>query len=133
MKKETRSIDYIFLSITATLVILGIFAFFLGIIIGILRYASIQYELGDYALRLNRGIISKAEISIPFKNIQDVDLNQSILLRIFGFATLVILSGGEDEKNEGNKEVFNVIDVNLAKSLREALTKKSEVQQVKEV
>ncbi len=56
----------------------GILIIIFGIIGAVMKYFGIAYELGDYSLKLTHGIVSKFEISIPYKNIQDIDLNQKI-------------------------------------------------------
>lgn len=119
--------------ILVVLFFIGIFAIIFGIISAIMKYAGISYELGEYSLKLKHGIISNFEISIPFKNIQDIDLNQSIFYRLIGVAKLRVLSGGEDEKGQGNEVVFEVIDYGKAEELRMILTQKSEIQQVKQI
>jgi len=57
-------------------------------------YISFRYKLEDNDLSFEKGILSIQEISVPFHQIQNVDIEQSILYRIFGLADLVILTAG---------------------------------------
>jgi uncharacterized membrane protein YdbT with pleckstrin-like domain len=107
----------------------------LGIIINIIRYFSFGYRLDDEALRFRRGIISVDEISILYHNIQDVDLDQSVLGRIFGIAELYVITAGRGEPNERaeTEATFHVMDVGKARDLQRTLLDRGSVQKVKAV
>ena len=53
------------------------------------------------ALKIKRGILSKEEIAIPYRQIQDVDIEQSISDRMWGVARLAILTAGHEETKQG--------------------------------
>ena len=100
-----------------------------------LIYDNYLFMLDEDALRIRRGIISKEEIAIPYRQIQDVDIEQSIGDRMWGVARLVILTAGrEDERNpeNGNESegVFPALARDLAESLQNDLLKRTNVQKV---
>ncbi len=85
------------------------------------------------ALKIRRGILSKEEIAIPYRQIQDVDVDQSISDRIWGVARLAILTAGQEKTGEGNDEsegIFPAIDRVLAESLQTELLKRADIEKV---
>ena len=107
----------------------------IGLIFNLLHYFSTTFGMDDYGFKLHRGIISKNEISIPYHQIQDVDVDQSVFGRLLGIGKLIILTAGNENREKNGEEsevVFNIIDISLAKSLQKSLIEKSSVQLVKE-
>ncbi len=114
---------------------LFIFAFFViaaGVVRSWIKYVSCTFVLGEHALIIKRGIISKKEISIPYRQIQNVNLEQSAIYRIMNVSKLIILTAGQDGNDTvGESEgVFDVIDASVAKYLQEDLLKRTNIQQV---
>jgi putative membrane protein len=119
--------------------VLGAWALFVLIfamtfLIAYLTYANYLFMLGDDALKIRRGILSKEEIAIPYRQIQDVDVDQSISDRMWGVARLAILTAGHEEAKEGEEDdsegVLPAIDRALAESLQAELLKRADVQKV---
>ena len=91
--------------------------------------------LDDDALKVRHGIFSREEIAIPYRQIQDVDIDEDITDRIWGVCRLVILTAGhEDEpRPEGESEgILPVIDKTLAQQLQAELLRRTDVQRVVE-
>ncbi len=111
----------------AIIILLSLFIIVLGLVLSIIKYISSTYILEDYALVLRHGLIGKTEVLIPYKQIQSVDTNQSIFLRIIGLSNLVVLSAGNEEGRSGVKadEVFRVIDSRIAEYLKEELLRRA--------
>jgi uncharacterized membrane protein YdbT with pleckstrin-like domain len=103
-----------------------------------LVYDNYLFMLGDEALRIKRGIIGKEEIAIPYRQIQDVDVEQSISDRIWGIARVVILTAGREEgKSEDGSEdesegVFPALVKDLADALQSELLRRTDIQKVTE-
>jgi uncharacterized membrane protein YdbT with pleckstrin-like domain len=94
-------------------------------------YSSHVFMLDEYALHIRSGILNRNEIAIPYRQVQDVSLNESYLQRMFGVAELSILTAGhEDTKDEKASADFPLIDKSYALALQEELSKRSSVQQV---
>ncbi|WP_108811410.1 PH domain-containing protein [Sphingorhabdus sp. Alg231-15] len=75
----------------------------LAIIIGItaLIWSRFTYHVGPKEIRIKSGLISRNNRSIPFDRIQDVSLEQKLISRILGLATVKLetgAGGGEDGK-----------------------------------
>ncbi len=110
--------------------------FLVVILVSWLIYINYQFALQDDALKIRRGVFSREEIAIPYRQIQDVDIEQDITDRMLGVCRLVILTAGheDEQKPEGESEgILPVIDKNLAEQLQAELLKKTDVQRVTEV
>jgi uncharacterized membrane protein YdbT with pleckstrin-like domain len=119
--------------------VLGVWALFaltfiITFLVGYLTYVNYLFILDADALKIKRGILSKEEIAIPYRQIQDVDLEQSISDRIWGLARIAILTAGHEEAKEGDEDdsegILPAIDRSLAESLQAELLKRADVQKV---
>lgn len=120
----------------ALLFLLFMILLLIGIISSLIKYFGTVYSLDDYAFRLTKGIIGKNEISIPYKHIENVDVQQSIFFRIFGLSRMVIFSAGNpqsDKNDDSTDQVFDIIDTGKAEYLKSYLLKKAEIEEVVEV
>jgi len=113
----------------------SLFALLIGVEISWLSYMDCTFHLGEDAFTIKRGILTKTQISIPYRQIQDVYLNQSLLQRMLGVSKLVILTGGDDENDKEGEAagIFEIIDAVTAESLKEVIIERSNVQKVVEV
>ncbi len=88
----------------------------------------------DSAFEIRRGFLSKTETLVPYRNIQNVYTDQSILYRIFGLATLIVLTAGSDSVSGHPitlQGMFDTIDVSVADILEQQLISRTAVQPVK--
>lgn len=117
------------------LLIISIFVLIVGVIMSWLSYISCTFILGDNAFIIRRGILSKKEVSIPYRQVQDVTIEQSFSHRMMGVSKLIVLTAGNDDVDkEGESEgIFNIIDSTVAVKMREFLLQKISVQTVQEV
>lgn len=128
------SINTVFLYVVGALYVASIIVLAIGLLVNLLHYIGCRFNLDTYAFRLRRGIFSRDDISIPYRQIQDVDVDQSVLGRLFGIGKLIILTAGNNENNAHGEEsevVFGIVDISVAKYLQKALTEKSSIQLVK--
>ena len=97
-------------------------------------YLSFRYKLEDNDLSFEKGLLSIQEISVPFHQIQNVDIEQSIFYRIFNLADLVILTAGHEDPGHGIKDeseiVMPALNVKEARRLQQYLLDRSNVQRV---
>jgi uncharacterized membrane protein YdbT with pleckstrin-like domain len=70
--------------------------------------------------------LSKKEISIPYRQIQDINIEQTFYFKMMGVSKLVVLTAGSDDNDkEGEAEgIFEVIDSSVAEKIREELLQK---------
>lgn len=59
-----------------------------------LTYRFWRYQLTDSTLKIERGVIWKKYISIPFGRIQNVDIYRGVWARIFGLSDLQVQTAG---------------------------------------
>jgi uncharacterized membrane protein YdbT with pleckstrin-like domain len=108
----------------------------IALFIAYLNYQNYQIMLSDDSLKIKKGIFSKLEIAIPFRQIQDVDIEQSVQFRMFGLSKLIILTAGhEDETEQGidkdeSEGLIPVVDQTLATQLQTELLKRADIQKV---
>ena len=114
--------------------VLFVLTFVITFLVAYLTYANYVFTLDADALKIKRGILSKEEIAIPYRQIQDVDVEQSISDRLWGVARLAILTAGHEETKAGEEDdsegILPAIDRSLAESLQAELLKRADVQKV---
>jgi uncharacterized membrane protein YdbT with pleckstrin-like domain len=106
-----------------------------GMVLAWIKYLSCTFTFGDVAFNIERGILSKKEIAIPYRQIQNVNIEQSFSHRLMGVSKLIIQTAGDDDnEKEGEASgVFDVIDSRIAEETRNILLQKANVQTFKEV
>lgn len=82
-----------------------------------LSWNRFRYGIGQRELVIESGILNRTRRSIPFERIQDVDIEQGPLARLFGLAKLKVQTGG----SSADEGVLDSVSVAEAQRLREAL------------
>jgi membrane protein YdbS with pleckstrin-like domain len=94
-----------------------------------LSYRFWKYEITEDAVRIERGVIWKKYISIPYERIQNVDIYRGVLARILGLSTLNIQTAGYSGagRHGGIASEGNIpgISVDIAEQLRDDLIKRA--------
>ncbi len=115
----------------------SIAAFFITLVVTWLIYKSNQFALGPDSLRIKRGVLNKEERAIPYRQIQNVDIDQDISFQVLGVARLVVTTAGEEDagQNEANdpEGVLPALDAKAAIALRDELLRRANVEEVNEV
>jgi len=129
-------------ALEATLII-----FILSLLIGAvaftlawLTYINYVFLMAEDSFKIKRGILNKTENAIPYRQIQNVDIERSFMFQMLGLSRLIILTAGhEDETPKGTPSVSDeaegvipAIDKNLAEQLQTELLKRAEIQKVVE-
>ena len=107
-----------------------VYAFFVGWLV----YINYTFALEDDAFKIRRGVLSKKETAIPYRQIRDVNIERSISQQIYGVSKLVILTVGEESLSSSVSEsvlpVVDNIDKNLAVIFQAELLKRANVQKI---
>ena len=87
---------------------------------------------------IKRGVINKDEISIPYRQIANVDVEQTFVHQLLGVARVAILTAGREDKNGDTNEDFSegalpVIGKDKAEEMRDILIKRANVEKVQNV
>ena len=92
--------------------------------------------MAEDSFKIKRGFFSKTENAIPYRQIQNVDIEQDFIFQLLGLARLIILTAGhEDERPEEKDEAEGVIpavDKKIAEWMQTELLKRADVQKVTE-
>ena len=103
-------------------------------IVGWLVYVNYTFSLEDDAFKIRRGVISKKETAIPYRQIRDVNIERSFFQQIAGVSKLVILTVGEESLSSNVSEsvlpVVDNIDKHLALAAQAELLKRANVQKI---
>ena len=109
-------------------------AFTIALIMALTSYFSFRYKLEDNFLSILEGIFSRQKISIPFFQIQNVDIEQNIIHHILGLARLIILTTGHQDpkhsKTEENEVTIPALNIGEALRLQKFLLDHSDVQKI---
>lgn len=100
---------------------LGIFCFI--VITAFLRYWFFKFYV-DYPLKefvIESGIFNKTKTTIPFHKIQKVNIDQSLIQRIFNVYKLELDTAGSDEKEASIKAISQEMALELKKQLLESV------------
>ena len=82
-----------------TAMVAGLAIILIGAGSAYLRWRKFTYTINEEDIRVEWGILSRAARSVPFERIQDVSIEQTLLPRLFGLATVKFETGsggGED-------------------------------------
>ena len=114
---------------------LFLITFALTVLVSWLIYANYKFYLGEDSLKIKRGILNKEEIAIPYRQIQDVDIERDLAFQMMGLSRIIILTAGHEDDNSKNDEsegILPAMDRALAEWLQVQLLEKANVQKVTE-
>ncbi|MDD4989286.1 MAG: PH domain-containing protein [Candidatus Pacebacteria bacterium] len=116
---------------------LFLFACVFALLSAYAAYSAFRYKVDENGFAIEQGIFSKDEISLPFKQIQNIDVEQSILYRIFGMSNLVILTAGHEDKGFDTREESEIVIPAMtfadAKELQKFLLEKANIDEVRPI
>ena len=112
------------------LILLTVLTFLIAFIAGWIDYAEYSFNFEEYDIRMKRGLIKKKETSIPYRQIQDVNIERDPTFQLLGLSRLIITTAGHEETGEkGMSEVVvEAMDKKLAEEMRNMLQQKIGVQ-----
>lgn len=87
-------------------------------------YKYWKYQLIDSAIKIEKGIILKKYISIPYDRIQNVDIYRGILAQILGLSDVQIQTAGYSasrRSGHGSEGQLPGLDMVVAENLRDDL------------
>ena len=98
-----------------------------AVVLGWAQWRSHRFRIGEDAIEVRKGIISRSERQIRFDRIQGINISKTVLGAIFGLAKLEFDAAGEDANIE-----LAFLKVKDAEALRtEVLTRASGAKQAK--
>lgn len=92
------------------------------------------------SLKIKRGIFSKTENAIPYRQIQNVDIERDLVFQMLGLSRLIILTAGHEDEPKGvpygsdeSEGVIPAIDQKLAEYLQTELLKRADIEKTVQV
>lgn len=114
------------------LFIITFFILVINIVLSWLKYKSCYFIVGENTFTVKTGLFNKIENSIPYQQIQNMNIEQSFSYRMMGICELHILTAGNDNNDKEGEAGVNlkVIDMNVAKKLREVVLQKTNIKNI---
>lgn len=106
--------------------VFGLMGYFLILLLtSLFVYNNFSYEISEDGLKIESGVIHKRQVSLPYEQIQNVNIERTMLDRIFGFARISIETAGS--------ATGAPIDTGVLKSKSEAYIPGLHIDQAKKV
>jgi len=96
-------------------------------------YRNYQFALGNDSFKIKHGVLNKAEFAIPYRQIQNVNIDRGALFQMLGLSRVTILTAGRSDQKLRDDEaegVLPAIDKELAAWLRDELLKRANIEKV---
>ncbi len=118
--------------VAVVILIIAVIMFIVGYIIARLQYRNYSFTMEEFDLKLKSGIFNIKEVSIPYRQIQGVNVMQSLAYRMFGVSRLVLTTAGTEDAKAGTDSdtIFDPIDADIAEEVRVMLQRRIGVQVV---
>ncbi len=116
--------------------ILVLLSWLIALIDSIIRYFTFYFMLSSDGIIIKQGLLHIKEISIPYRHIEDININQSLLYQVLRVCKLNMLTSGQDQDNnpDHSSEIeFPVMEKTLADDLKKELLTRSNIQITSEV
>jgi uncharacterized membrane protein YdbT with pleckstrin-like domain len=118
--------------------VLIVLAILFAVLLASIDYLTYHFMLDENALRIEQGLLNKSEISIPYRQIQDVDLEQSFIHMMLGVARVAVLTAGHEGKSpedtsDDSEIALPIIDKPRAEIIRTELLKRANIEKVTNV
>lgn len=91
---------WIAVAVIAMLAAYAVFCYFLAY----LTHRFWKYELTEHSLKIEKGIIWKKYISIPYDRVQNVDIYRGLIDRILGLSDLHVQTAGYSGSFSGHRK-----------------------------
>lgn len=107
-------------------VILGILIILVLCLNAWINYSSVKFMFDEFAFHIQKGFLSKAEIAIPYHQIQNVSYEQDFSEKTWGIARVIVETAGtNDSHDEQSGGTLPILDNNLALALQQELLSRS--------
>jgi len=109
---------------------LSLVVFIVGLLITWLIYHFYTFSLEEFNLRLRRGVLHREEISIPYRQMQNVNIVRSLFYQILGVSKLYIDSAGHEQPGvtDESEIILQPIEKEIAAEIRALLQHRIGVQ-----
>jgi membrane protein YdbS with pleckstrin-like domain len=117
---------------------LGVILLFWLIVIirTLINYLTFYFMLGPNSIGIKKGLIHIDENMIPYRHIENIEINQPLIYRIFGMCRLHILTGGEDKDIEHSHTMeinFPILEKIIADDIKTEIFERTHIKVVNSV
>lgn len=78
------------------LMVIALVAYFVGLFVTtFLVYNNFTYEVDKYGLKIEQGVIHRYHVSVPYEQIQNVNIERTIIDRLLGLSRVSIETAGQ--------------------------------------
>jgi uncharacterized membrane protein YdbT with pleckstrin-like domain len=101
-----------------------------------LIYVNYRFALDEDSLRIKHGVFDKEEVAIPYRQIQNINIERDLSYQMLGMSRLVILTAGHEDKPNSEDEsegILPALDKDKAEWLQNELLKRSNIERVTEI
>ena len=126
---------YVFIGYLMILVVLSL----IGIFLGWLEYWRYEIILGDKNFKMQRGLISVEQVGIPYRYIQDIKIERSLLDQILGVSELMVPTSGLEQQEihpgevsgkNNHRIILPAIESKIARQIQEIVLNRAQIQQI---
>lgn len=135
-----RRTSFIPLQFQKTVALISFSCFLIAIVIFVVCifaarfvYKGQTFCLSTDALKIRKGIFTKQEIAIPYRQIQNVEIERTFFQQISGVSKITIVTAGHDDvttTQDESRVVIETMDRDVATVLQEELLRRADVQKV---
>ncbi len=90
-----------------------------------IKYGSIKFMLDEFAFHIQKGIMAKSDIAIPYRQIRSVNHSQSMNEKMFGIMHLTVQTVSETEDKDASWGILPILDIQIAMSLEQEILKRT--------
>ena len=111
---------------------LSLLIFTILLIVTMIEYQNYTFMVSEFALKLRKGFWDREEVSISYRQIQDINIKQGIIYQLIGLSRFIIDSSGHKEVEEQNETdiILEPLRKEVAEELFEMMQRKIGVQVV---
>ena len=106
-------------------------------IVAKLIYENYVFLMAEDSFKIKRGVLNKTENAIPYRQIQNVDIERDIVFQALGLSRLIILTAGHEDETVKNRYeaegVISAVDYKLAEWLQTELLRRADIQKTVEI
>lgn len=101
-----------------------------------LSYRSYGFTLTPDAIKIRRGVFTSEEFAIPYRQIQNIEIERTLGQRAVGLSRVIILTAAEEDADNAKDDpegVLPSVDREVASALQDELLRRANVQKTIEV
>lgn len=106
-----------------------------SVLVSWLEYHNYSFVFQEFDLIVKKGIFNREEISLPYRQMQDINIIRNLGHRLLGVSRLVIDSAGDEGSGQDGQSdaVLDPLEKEVAEEIRTFLDRQIGIQVVKDI